>query len=210
MGDYRVTVSMPCFARPIRTKRAIKCVLNQTIPDYEALIIGDNCPNIKSILDNKELLSELTTSPEGSSIIIENLSQNFGFWGYHITNLNIQRAKGDYFLFMANDDVIEPTHFEERLKHIEGSEYDFIYFNTKVRPDGFYVRKPSLEISRIGHSELIIKTEFLKKMPKHEGVYGHDWHLIDAMMKAGAKYRYVDSTPTYVVMNMPHDQETDD
>jgi len=206
MGDYRVTVSMPCYGRPLRTMRAIKCILNQTIPDFEALIIGDNCPHIKNILDNSESLAEIV-SPIGSSVHIENLSQNFGFWGFQITNLNIQRAKGDYFLFMANDDIIEPNHFEERLKYIEGSEYDFVYFNTNVRADGGYVRKPKLEISQIGHSELIIKTEFLKKMPKHEPVYGHDWNLIEAMLRAGAKCRYVDSEPTYTVMSLLHDKE---
>jgi GT2 family glycosyltransferase len=210
MGDYRITVSMPCYGRPIRTMRAIQCILNQTIPDYEALIVGDKCPNIQRILDNIENLPEIGICPVESSFVIENLSQNYGGWGYHITNMNIQRAKGDYFVFMANDDVIEPNHFEERLKYIEDSEYDFVYFNTRVRPDGFYTRIPQLELGRIGHSELIIRTEFLKKMPPHEAIYGHDWNLIDAMMKAGAKYRYVDSTPTYVVMNMPHDQETDD
>jgi glycosyltransferase involved in cell wall biosynthesis len=207
MGDYRITVSMPCYGRPQRTMRAIKCILNQTIPDYEALIVGDNCPNIQSILDNLENLPEIAVCPAESSVVIENLDTNYGGWGYHITNLNIQRAKGDYFLFMANDDIIEPNHFESRLKHIEGSEYDFVYFNTKVRPDGGYIRKSKLEISGIGHSELIIRTDFLKRMPPHQAVYGHDWHLIDAMMRMGAKYKYVDDEPTYTVMNFPHDQE---
>lgn len=200
MGDCRITISMPCFGRPARTKRAIDCIVNQTISDYEALVVGDNCPNMQSIIDSGFYAGI-------SQLRLENLSENYGGWGYHITNMNIQRANGDYFLFMANDDVIEPNHFESRLKHIEGTEYDFVYFNSNVRPDGGYVRKAKLEISGIGHSELIIKTEFLKRMPPHQAIYGHDWHLIDAMMRTGAKYKYVDDEPTYTVMNFPHDQE---
>lgn len=202
MGDCRITLSMPCFGRPIRTKRAIDCILNQTISDYEALVVGDGCPNIQNLIESGDYTFD--------QLKLENLDRNYGGWGFHITNMNIQRAKGDYFLFMANDDIILPNHFEERLKYIEGTEYDFAFFNTKVRPDGGYIRNPELEVSKIGHSELIIRTDFLKKMPKHESNYGHDWILIDNMIRAGAKYRKVDSEPTYIVMNMPHDQESDD
>ena len=197
----RITLSMPCYGRPMRTKRAIDCIVNQTIYDYEAFVVGDNCHNIQEIICSGAYSGI-------NQICLENLDNNYGGWGYYITNLNIQRAQGYYFLFMANDDIIEPNHFENRLKHIEGTDYDFVYFNTMVRPDGGYIRKPKLEKSGIGHSELIIRTEFLKKMPPHRAVYGHDWHLIDAMMREkGVKYKYVDDEPTYKVMNFSHDQE---
>lgn len=200
MGDCRITVSMPCFGRPERTKRAIDCILDQTLTDYEALVVGDCCPNIQNIIDSGVYQGI-------NQLKLENLDKNYGFWGYHITNMNIQRAKGDYFLFMANDDIIEPNHFEERVKYIEGTDYDFCYYNTKVRPDGGYIRKPKLEISSIGHSELIIRTEFLKKMKPHDKIYGHDWALIQNMLHNCGKYRYVDLEPTYTVMNFAHDQE---
>ena len=37
----------------------------------------------------------------------------------------------------------------------------------------------------IGHSELIIKTEFLQQMPTHDEHYGHDWALIFNMANSG-------------------------
>lgn len=205
MGDYRVTISMPCFGRPKRTVRAINAILNQTITDFEALIVGDGCPVFQNILDNKERL--LQPAPSDVNVVLENLEKNYGGYGYYITNMNIQRAQGEYFLFMANDDIIEPNHLEHRLKYIEGSEYDFVYFNTRIRPDGGYVRKPVLDRHCIGHSELIIKTSFLKQMPPHRDKYEHDWDLVGAMIEHGAKSMYVDKSPTYTVMNFRHDEE---
>jgi len=205
MGDYRITISMPCFGRPKRTVRGINSILEQTITDYEALIVGDGCPVFQNIIDNRERL--LSPVSSGAKLVLENLPKNYGSYGYHITNMNIQRAEGEYFLFMANDDLIEPNHFEQRLKYIEDTEYDFVYFNTRIRPDGGYVRKPILERHCIGHSELIIKTSFLKSMPPHRDKYEHDWDLVGDMLSNGAKCRYIDKSPTYTVMSFRHDEE---
>jgi len=60
----------------------------------------------------------------------------------------------------------------------------------------------------IGHSELIIKTEYAKKMPPHVPEYGHDWIFIDNMIKGGGKFAKAEGKqPTYYVMSVPVNRE---
>ena len=49
----------------------------------------------------------------------------------------------------------------------------------------------------IGHSELIIKTDFLQQMPTHNEHYGHDWALISNMAISGKHKKAINPEPTY-------------
>lgn len=204
----RLTVSIPCFGRPQRTRRIIDAVLSQTINEWEALIIGDGCPVIQSIIDNREYATaQKVAARRGNSLIIENLDRNYGGCGYEITNRNIQRAAGEYLIFAANDDLILPNHFEDYLHTIMGTTYDFMYFNSYVEPYKA-IRNSQLEASQVGHSELIVRTEYAKKMPPHTPDYGHDWVFIENLMRGGgtwAKAKYND--PTYIVKSVPINKE---
>ena len=203
----RLTLSMASYQRPQRTMRSIECITNQNINGWEALIVGDGCPFLNEILPTDALDPYYAKAEEGgNTLIVENLLENMGGYGYHIINQNIERAKGEYFIFYANDDIILPNHFENYLSAIEGTDLDFVYFNSNIM--GEYTRNTNLNFGHIGHSELIIRTEFLKKMPKHTNTYGHDWDLIQNMINAGAKYTKADShPPTYIVKSLQNKRE---
>jgi len=189
---------MPCFGRPQRTIRAIDSILAQSVNGWEALIVGDGCEYMSELINSKYYESAVKECQNrGNSLIIENNLIRTGGWGYSITNSNIQRAKGKYFVFLSNDDVINSNHFENYLK-IENTDYDFAFFNTFVEPTKT-IRVPELKEGSIGHSELIIKTDFLKTMPPHANRYGHDWDLINSMLKAGARYGKIESDTTYII-----------
>jgi len=203
----RVTLSMPCFGRPQRTIRAIECVASQTANNWEALITGDGCPIIQDFIDSNyfyDLQKECKT--KGNDLIISNHSENKGGNGYAVTNINRELAKGNYFLFFDNDDIILPNHLENYLSEIEGTDYDFVYFNTEVKPTN-QTRFSKLQFGCIGHSELIIRTEFLRQMPPHTKLYGHDWTLIENMMQNGKSKKAEHSPATYWVMSLSDNRE---
>lgn len=203
LKQTKVTISMPCFGRPQRTIRAINGVLNQGYNDWEALIIGDGCPDFKKIMDERGVEFQDRAISQGCHLAMNNLEKNYGGHGYHIQNLNIPAAAGQYFVFTANDDILAPDHLEHYLSEIDGTDYDFVYYQCRL-PGNQGNRNPELRYGGIGHSELIIRTEFLKGMPAHSAEYGHDWHLVDAMMKAGAKHKKAVSTKaTYYIMGTP-------
>lgn len=201
----RLTLSMPSFLRPQRTKRAIECICNQTINGWEALVVGDGCPVMQDFIDS-DTFGDMKRDVEkrGNSLLISNLEKNVGGHGYYITNMNIQRAKGKYILFYANDDVILPDHFYNYLSLVEADEsLDFAYYDSWVEPYGGR-RHTELKYGQIGHSELIIKTSFAKMMPPHSPNYGHDWRLISDMLDSGAKFKKGESNPvSYIVKSVP-------
>lgn len=203
----RITLSIPCFGRKLGTIRAIDCILKQDINDWEALVIGDGCPVIQDFIDSnyyKDVQKECRKN--GNDLTIENEPINRGGHGYFITNENIKWANGKYFVFFANDDIIQPNHFSNYLSEIENTDLDFVYFNSWVAPRN-QIRNTQLEYGMIGHSELIIKTEFLQKMPLHNEHYGHDWALISNMANSGKHKKATNPEPTYYVMSLSDNRE---
>lgn len=203
----RLTVSMPCYGRPERTIRAINCIANQNINGWEALVIGDGCPVIKDFITSgyfNDIRSDCRS--RGNDLHIANNPINKGGHGFAITNQNIHLAIGKYFTFFANDDIILPNHFENYLSQIEGTDLDFVYFNSEVKPTNS-LRVSRLEYGMIGHSELIVRTDFLRQMPMHDAEYGHDFALIQNMMQNG-KHKKAENCPaTYYVMSLSDNRE---
>ncbi len=196
----RITVSMPCWVRPQRTLRAIENICAQTINGWEALVVGDGCPEMQKMLCSgvfTDMVGE--AAKKGNRLSITNAPVHKGGCGYDIINANIQKAIGKYFLFLSNDDVILPNHFENYLSGIENTDLDFAYFNTYIEPCQ-KIRDAELKEGSIGHSELIIRTEFLRQMPPHDCDYGHDFRMIRNMINAGAKNKKITGVPeTYIV-----------
>lgn len=206
----RLTVSLRCWERPQRTRRMIDCCLAQESSGYEILVVGDGCPYIQEIIDSGEYAEkQIEMKQRGNSLIIENLEQNYGGFGYEVIRRNIESATGKYFLFLSNDDIILPNHFQNYLEFIESKpELDFAYFDTWLKPLE-EKRVSKLEFGSIGHAELILKTEIIKKMKPHTSDYGHDWLFIKELILSGALgEKAVDKEPTYWVMSLPGNRET--
>lgn len=201
--NYKVSIIMPCFGRPNQTIRAIRSILGQTEKSWEAFIVGDSCKNIQEILDLKQF--EYFNQPE-SKLIIENLDKNYGSWGNYIRSEYVKKANGKYIVFLDNDDYFLENHLHNYLKEIENTDLDFVYYNTWLVNNG--ERNTRLEKNHIGHSELIIKTEFLKKIDMFDNNYGHDWNLIEKMLNLGAKNKKGNSRElTYRIMGYPNFRE---
>lgn len=201
--NRKLTVVLPCFGKPERTKRMIECFKAQTLSGWEAFIIGDGCPDfakmIKEVWYNDFIKA---MSQKGNKIHTVAFERNFGGYGYQAINYAISRACGEFFIFTGNDDVITSTHFQDYLAGINSTDSDFAYFNTWVHPLKM-MRMSQLMHGSIGHSELIIRTAFLKRMPPHDDQYGHDWRLIENMQHSSAKHHKIkNNVATYFVMSV--------
>lgn len=187
---------MPCYKRPRRTTRAIRSIQAQTMPDFEAWVMGDGCP----VFDDVVLETGINQDPRFNH---PNFTRNYGGCGYFQTNFAIREATAPYFCFMANDDVIHRGHLQNYLHAIEGTDYDFVYFDyLEAIHGGNKHINAAPSFGRIGHCALVIRTAFLKKMPPHSDQYGHDNDLIENMLKAGARYKKAEHFPaTYRIMN---------
>lgn len=201
--ELKLTLCVPCFDRPMRTLRAMESVVNQDMNGWEAYFVGDNCPKFKELLDSKAFEPLIEKAKQNGNIIhAYNLPQHSGGWGYEVRNHIFGLANGNYTLFLDNDDVLLPNHFRNYYDAIANTDNDFVYLDTFIEPLKRN-RVAELVFGSIGHHEIIIKTDFLKKIPPQLPHYGHDWTLIEDMIKAGAKYtKASDRIPTYVVKGL--------
>lgn len=200
--EYKVSLSMPCWGRPVRTQRAIENILSQDMIGWEALVIGDGCPSFQNMIDSGWLdKAKQEATSKGNSLIYDN-PPHTGGCGYAITNSNILRAQGEYLLFMGNDDAILPTHFSHYYSYIKESNLDYMWFNTFLHPIN-QIRNSKLAPSEIGHSELICRTSMAKKAPPHENKYGHDWDFFRFFMEHGKGAKATSPDTTYHVMSIP-------
>lgn len=212
-----VTIVMPCFGRPMRTVRMLNCLADQTMKNFELVMIGDNCPDFRDLILSswfqewrREFLSK------GRHLFYMNLKTRRGGHGAGAVNTAIRVACGKYICWANNDDMLYPEHIEYYHRSIacfnaKEMQVDFVYNNSLVNGEsGFEVREPVLKFGSCGHSELIVATDFLRKMPAHQPVYGQDWKLIQDMISAGGRSRKGDVPfPTYMVMSTPRYQEKD-
>jgi len=203
MSNYRLTVSMPIWRRPERTKRAIEAILAQDTNGWEAILIGDKCPDFQKLIDSGWIESkQIEAKLKGNKIVAFNAEKHTGGCGYKQTNFAIQNARGKYLIFFANDDLIEPIHFSHYLE-IENTDWDYMYFNSYISPlKGARISK--LAPSAIGHSEIIVKTELARKAPPHQDKYGHDWDFIQFIMENGKGIKSESTLTTYHVRSVPN------
>lgn len=198
-----ITAIMPCYKRPERTLRMVWQIALQTLYNCEVFIVGDGCPVFNNMMSNVSFQEAINSMHRRHYFVhYENKPKNEGGYGYSIINECIQKSCGEYLLFLGNDDCIRPDHFEVRGNKIHGTDMDFMYFDTYIDPIQ-QVRNAQLEYGKIGHSELIVRSDFAKKMPPHDSEYGHDWRWIQAMMGATKKYAKAEKAKvTYSVMSL--------
>ena len=201
---YKVTLSLPCYGRPQRTKRAIECILSQDLEGWEALVVGDHCPKFQHLIDSGWLEERAKiASSKGNSLVYYNLPDRTGHCGYQITNDNIKAAQGEYILFMGNDDIILPTHFSHYYGEISKTDLDYMFFNSYIHPLK-RVRETKWAPSEIGHSEIIVRASLAKNAPQHSKRYGHEWDVLRYMEKHGKGAKSESLLTTYHVRNIPN------
>lgn len=201
--NYRVTISMPCWGRPLRTKRAIECIMAQDINGWEALIGGDNCPDFQKLIDSGWLEDKAQEAKSKGNIIkYYQWPTHEGGCGYKITNNNIKEASGKYLVFYANDDIITPDHLSNYLEIENHKNLNMMYFDSFVEPSGS-IRVPKLGYCQIGHSEIIVKTSIARSCREHTNKYGHDWDFIYDIIKKGRHMKSTSKKHTYHIMNVP-------
>ena len=206
---FRATIVLVVYQAPQRTIRAIESCLAQDTTGIELIVYGDCCPHLNSLIkrgyfDQKILEQQL----KGNDIVVLNNEENYGGFGYMQRNRARDISRGAYTFYVDSDDVILPNHVATRLEIAETNQYDLIGFDTWVEPEINWKRDAMFVEGRIGHAEIVIRTEFLKTLPLTDNMYSHDWRLIHNAILAGARHTIKSGRPyTYIVKSLPNCKE---
>ena len=127
MNAEAVSVIIPTYNRTEFLERAVRSVLTQTLPALEIVIIDDG--------SDPRHLNELTRISKLSTVIsLHHLPVNTGL--SHARNYGISVSRGDYLLFLDDDDALDPKMLETGASVLrEREEIDIVTFGCKILSD---------------------------------------------------------------------------
>ncbi|MDR2412343.1 MAG: glycosyltransferase family 2 protein [Holosporales bacterium] len=106
-----VTIAIPTYKRPHLLPRALESVANQTYKPLEVLVIDNGTPGEKNAETIKSFQKRIT------KLFYEKAPENRG---ETVTNLRcINKAKGEFFMWLCDDDTISPTYIEAAVETLQ-------------------------------------------------------------------------------------------
>ena len=115
----KISVIVPVYNVENYIYRCLNSLMNQTADDYEVIVVNDGTKD-----HSQNIIDEFV---EKSSVFKCYIKENGGL--SDARNYGIQRAAGEYLLFVDADDFVEPNLIERCLNQI--SQYDVLIFEYK-------------------------------------------------------------------------------
>ena len=113
MASTFFSVIIPVYNRPIELTELLNCLTQQLYTNFEVVIIEDG-----SKIDSKEVVDTFKNKLAISYFVKENGGQGFA------RNYAFERAKGDFFIILDSDALIEPSYLTEVYKGIQEEQLD--------------------------------------------------------------------------------------
>jgi glycosyltransferase involved in cell wall biosynthesis len=190
-----VSVGVPAYNRPVGLERAVRSVLEQTLADLE-VVVSDDASSDGRVARVGELLAA-----EDARVRYVRQPRNLG----HDRNFQrlLELAEGRYFMWLSDDDRLDPGYLERCLAALEGDPGLAVAWGTAryyrdgehvidERPMDLLSRRPGLRVvayfARVNvngplfglmrRSELVAAGGF-------PNVPGGDWLLVASMAARG-------------------------
>lgn len=174
--------------------RAVNSVLSQTFQDFELLIIADSCQKTVDIIQQNFDLNEQIK-------LFKNCHErNTKVWSAECRNIGIEQAKGEYILYLDNDDYFTPDYLEALDYEITHRNLYFVDDIT-LHTDTPIQRRCNIKPFMCGTSNIIHK----KGRSRWANVarYGHeDWQFIQSLINEYKDYEQL-NIAGYVVAHIP-------
>lgn len=160
----RISVIIPVYQVERYLKQCLESLLSQSFGDFEVILVDDG-------------------SKDGSGVICdEYATRDNRFRVIHVENggvskarnLGIEKAKGDYLVFVDSDDWVESDYFQSLVPYL--GEYDMLFYGAKIVSDknrynrGGYKTK---QLSSVGGDSLSNVVYNLFEI----GVLGYMWAM---------------------------------
>lgn len=162
-----VSIGMPTYNRAPLLRRALDSLLAQTYANFELIISDDGSTD-----DTEKVCREYSLLDKRIRYIRH--PQNIG----HVVNFEyvMREAKGDYFMWAADDDHWDKTFIEKLLgvlkenpkANIAMSSYQRIFSDGEIYDTVVFEKENDL--NKLGHKELYRKV--FRREPIHHCVYG--------------------------------------
>lgn len=117
----KISVIIPTYNRALLLKKAIESVLNQTVQDYEIIVIDDGSTD-----DTREIVNSFS-SPKIKYLYQKNSGRS------HARNQGLKIAKGRYIAYLDSDDMFLPDKLERQISILdENKDFGMVYTSARV------------------------------------------------------------------------------
>lgn len=106
-----VSVIIPTYARPDNLLRAIESVINQSYKNIEIIVVDDNGCGSHWQIETERLLSQLIIDKK-IIYVKHDINKN----GSAARNTGLKNSKGEYILFLDDDDTLSHTRIERGIE----------------------------------------------------------------------------------------------
>lgn len=168
LGEYRTAAKN----RDQKIIRAVNSVLNQTCKDFEVIVIADGCEKTVKIMSEIEGVST-------------HLIPKSKLWSGEPRNAGIERAVGDYIVYLDIDDVLGAGHLQNIADQL--GTYDWVWFDDiRYSPKQRVWYENPCDITKIGHHgtsnichrrDLPVKWDYVG--------YAHDYYFVVGLRAFG-------------------------
>ncbi len=140
----KVSVVISTYDRPERLDKALESVCNQTLSDFEVIVVDDCSPDKDAV---HAVLEKWHATFEGRQVELVGmrLGENSGYQCMP-KNRGIEMARGDYIAYLDDDNTWRPNHLSVLVKAIESDfSTDMVYSRECYRYEHPDVRKIVVE-----------------------------------------------------------------
>ena len=119
----KVSIIMPSFNKAKYISESINSVINQTYTNWELIIVDDYSND-----DSQELINSFASKFDNikTHFNLENRGANY------CRNIGLERAHGNYIIFLDADDFLAKDCLKNRILKIENTNFDFCVFTMQV------------------------------------------------------------------------------
>lgn len=136
-----ITIGIPTFQRPETLVRALQSALRQTYPRIEIIVSNNDPDQALQLIEQSELL-------EHPRVKVFNQERNLGQIGNY--KFLIEQARGEYFMFVNDDDEIAPKSISALHAHLASNARSASVIGHWILEDSHGVRTASAVASFSG------------------------------------------------------------
>lgn len=149
----RISVIMPCYNAANFVEEAVNCVMNQTYPDVELIVVDDGSTD-----GSVEILQRLVTQySQRLSLLFQHHKGP-----YPARNVGLQQARGGYIAFLDADDYWSSAALEKLAVAMNTSHADITYCGWQNIGIGAPGTQPHIPPD---YSQMDTAAEFLRSCP---------------------------------------------
>lgn len=127
-----VSVIIPTYKRPDTLSRAIESVLFQSYKNIEVIIVDDNNPETKFRNMTEKFMEKYKKDSRIVYIKHENNKERCA-----ARNTGLEHSKGEYLMFLDNDDEFHKTKIESQVRNLEHLDESWgLNYTRYVRKNG--------------------------------------------------------------------------